>query len=67
MTPERLDRCLAHLYNRAIAEATPVEKKTKSRCMFCGRESPKSVCEVCKARVESEVRGTKKKEKDRTE
>lgn len=44
-----------------------VEKETKKRCMLCGKESPKSICDLCRARVESEVLNRKKKEKEKTE
>ncbi len=47
------------------AEA-PVTTK-KSVCMLCGKQSPKSICDLCAGRVQGEVLNKKKKEKDRTE
>jgi hypothetical protein len=35
--------------------------------MLCGKPSPKSICDLCAGRVQSEAGGAKKKEKQRVE
>lgn len=34
--------------------------KKKSKCMLCGKASPKTICEPCAARVQGEVLHKKK-------
>lgn len=37
-------------------------KKSKPVCMLCGRPSPKSICDGCAQRVQSEQLGKKTKQ-----
>lgn len=36
--------------------------KAKSRCMLCGKPSPKSICDACAQRVQGEQYHRKQKE-----
>jgi hypothetical protein len=44
------------------------DKEAKqTKCMLCGKPAPKSICDLCASKVQSETMGSKKKERQKTE